>query len=478
MDAVAKRATPKPQCYRRRQHDRTLLYRTVQTHLATWLERHHDAPGRSAPALIEREFRRYLECGILAHGFARARCIDCGHDFLIAFSCKGRGVCPSCTTRRMVETAAHLVDHVIPRLPVRQWVLSVPKRLRYYLDEPAMLNAALHIFLHAVEQSLRLCSPGATAESRIGAVVFIHRFGGLLNPHLALHFLRSHFHAIVVDGVFAAGSESAEGVCFTEARLDPNALEKIHAQVRKRLLSAFVRRGLIEKDEAQTMRSWEHGGGFSLDAGVRIEGNDRQGLERLLRYCARPAFALERLRQIDAEHLVYESIKPGPGGSVSLILTPMELLDRLAALIPPPRRHRHRYYGVLAPNSPQREAVTALAAEVEAAADIPHAAGSPVGESLVGQAARYAWALLLARIYEVFPLQCPKCGSEMRIIAFIIEAQVVREILTHLGEPTSPPRMAPARGPPLWEAAMTGQSSNDPLPQPEPAYEFDQRIAW
>jgi len=218
--------------------------------------------------------------------------------------------------------------------------------------------------------------------------------------------------------------------------------------------------------------------GFSLDAGVRIEGNDRQGLERLLRYCARPAFALERLRQIDAEHLVYESTKPGPGGSVSLILTPMELLDRLAALIPPPRRHRHRYFGVLAPNSPQREAVTALAAKIETAADIPQAAGSLAGESLVCQAARYAWALLLARIYEVLPLVCPKCGGEMRIIAFIIEAQVVRQILTHLGVPTSSPRMVPARGPPLWEAVMERQSTNDLVAQPEPAYEFDQRIAW
>jgi len=65
----------------------------------------------------------------------------------------------------------------------------------------------------------------------------------------------------------------------------------------------------------------------------------------------------------------------------------------------------------------------------------------------------------------------------MRIIAFIIEAQVVRQILTHLGEPTFPPRMAPARGPPLWEAVMEVLSSNDPLTQPEPAYEFDQRIA-
>ncbi len=68
---------------------------------------------------------------------------------------------------------------------------------------------------------------------------------------------------------------------------------------------------------------------------------------RLLRHCARPAFALERWREIDAEHSVYESIKPGPGGSISLMLTPLELIERLAALIPPPCRHRHRYCGVL-----------------------------------------------------------------------------------------------------------------------------------
>jgi hypothetical protein len=74
----------------------------------------------------------HLECGILAQGFARVRCGGCGHDFLIAFSCKGRSVCPSCNTRRMAETAAHLVDQVFPQVPVRQWVLSLPKRLRYF----------------------------------------------------------------------------------------------------------------------------------------------------------------------------------------------------------------------------------------------------------------------------------------------------------------------------------------------------------
>ncbi len=63
---------------------------------------------------VRKAFEKYLECGIFAHGFARARCNDCGHDFLVAFSCKGRGVCPSCNTRRMAETAAHLTGHVFP----------------------------------------------------------------------------------------------------------------------------------------------------------------------------------------------------------------------------------------------------------------------------------------------------------------------------------------------------------------------------
>jgi hypothetical protein len=55
-----------------------------------------------------------------AHGFARSRFGECGHDFLIASSCKGRAVCPSCNARRMAETAAHLVHHVFPALPARQ----------------------------------------------------------------------------------------------------------------------------------------------------------------------------------------------------------------------------------------------------------------------------------------------------------------------------------------------------------------------
>jgi len=83
--------------YQPRRPERTVVYQVVQGHLETWLEetRSRDPDGEPVPAYIERDFRQYLTCGILAHGFARARCAHCGHDFLVAFACKGRGVCPS-----------------------------------------------------------------------------------------------------------------------------------------------------------------------------------------------------------------------------------------------------------------------------------------------------------------------------------------------------------------------------------------------
>jgi hypothetical protein len=278
--------------------------------------------------------------------------------------------------------------------------------------------------------------------------------------------------------------------------LNAEQLADIQRNIRRRLLRALTRRGLLEPGAAEEMASWEHGGGFSLDAGVRIEAEDRSGLERLLRYCARPVFALERLRQIDPEHLAYESIKPGPGGSVSLLLPPLELIARLAALIPPPRRHRHRYYGVLAPNAPLRAAVTALAVAkdeapiptamteavpaTEPGATVHNAPDEVADEPAHRRAARYVWALLLARIYEVLPLVCPKCCGDMRIISFIYEGPVIREILGHLGKPTSAPSLAPARGPPLWDLLVAGQPERetDPQAQPAPDYEFDQRVAW
>jgi len=129
-----------------------------------------------------------------------------------------------------------------------------------------------------------------------------------------------------------------------------------------------------------------------------------------------------------------------------------------------------------------RAAVTALV-PVPVIAPPPAATDNTEDEQHHRAASRYLWAMLLARIYEAFPLTCPICHAQMRIISFITDASAVRKILDHIGESAQPPRIAPARGPPLWEAARASeQACNDPQwdmsAQPAPEFEFDQRIVW
>ena len=107
------------------------------------------------------------------------------NPFPTDLSCKGRGICASCNTRRMVETAAHMVDEVFAQVPVRQWVLSFPKRLRYFLVRDAgLLNRALRIFLNSIEKALQSCCADAPDGARLGAVTFVHRFGSALNGNI------------------------------------------------------------------------------------------------------------------------------------------------------------------------------------------------------------------------------------------------------------------------------------------------------
>ncbi len=124
-----------------------------------------------------------------------------------------------------------------------------------------------------------------------------------------------------------------------------------------------------------------------------------------------------------------------------LHLTPLELIERIAALVPPPRTHRHRYFGVLAPNSSLRAAVTALAAPAHPAMARVEPVITGGGNALPPvpapappkRTAHYLWAVLIACIYEVFPLLCPLCCGQMRIIAFITHSADIRHILDHIG---------------------------------------------
>jgi hypothetical protein len=461
--------------YRRRRPERTVVYRLVQEYLETWLvhKREADPDGDPVAAYVERDFRKFMDCGILARGFARARCEACGHDYLIAYSCKGRGVCGSCTTRRMAEAAAHLVDHVVPAVPIRQWVFSLPKRLRYFLlRDPMLLNSVLRLALREVERALRSHSAGASARGRTGGVVFIHRFGAMLNVHL-------HLHCCVIDGLIES---EGEGIGFRPAVVDTETIAQVQRAVRARVLRLFARRGVLSEEAAEQMGHWRHGGGFGVHAGVRIEAQDKEGRERLFRYCARPLYAGERL-EWDAQHeqVSYRLSKPGPRGETVLRLSPSEFFDRIAALIPPPRRHRHRYFGVLAPNAPLRAAVTARAGlpiggEPAQEAQQQHDVAA-VNEKGSGTA-HYLWAMLLARIYEVLPLHCPHCGSEMRIISLVSEPEPIKRVLEHIGEASTPPPISRARAPPIAEADLDQSIPDVWLPEHAAEFEVDQTVSW
>jgi len=173
--------------------------------------------------------------------------------------------------------------------------------------------------------------------------------------------------------------------------------------------------------------------------------------------CTIRRFRLIRLRDASAAADMLESTRPGATGVVEL--TPFEFLDRLADLVPPPRKHRHRYHGVFAPNPKLRQAATALAIgnvvkRRDAAAGghggKAHAAGccDTNAKPRSHDTSRIAWAKLMARVGEEFPLECPACGGDIRLIAFITEPEPVRKILRHVGEPLAPPPISPARGPP------------------------------
>ena len=290
----------------------------------------------------------------------------------------------------------------------------------------------------------------------------------------------------MTDGVFVPTGDGPPA--FLPARLITQAdLATLTEKVRRRVVRWFRMQRLLDADVAADMLRWENSG-FSVDASVRITLIDRdvpsyfQSLEHLLRYCARPPFALERLsvirgadgriarvRYVLPRHKAANwvgrgrgrtSTRPGANGVVEL--STFEFLDRLADLVPPPRKHRHRYHGVFAPNHKLRSAVTALAiGNVSKQREATTGGDGNDGRATGGccdtkpdqkprshDTSRIAWAKLLARVGEEFPLQCPGCGGDIRLIAFIIEPGPIRKILTHLGEPLEPPPVSPARGPP------------------------------
>jgi hypothetical protein len=359
----------------------------------------------------------------------------------------------------MSDTAAHLVDRVLPRVAYRHWVLSYPRIVRVALarDAKATTASASILMQEVFRWQRRQAKRAGLREARTGSVVFSQRFGSLLN-------LNIHHHAVVPDGVFTTGEDAPRFEKQAAPRLEE--LARVLARIVKRTRRMLSRRGLLEAapvdgldavqaeaaqagmgfwqeqpQQRQKLAAFEEG--FSLEAGTHLHENDRLGLEHLCRYGLRPPLALSRLHRMADGRVLLELRRPRHDGVRAVAFTPSAFLRRLCAIVPPPRSHLVRYFGVFAPRSAMRRSlVPRPASEPNEAKPTPPAVPRP---------RRLPWADLLERVFGDQVLNCP-CGGKRTMVAFVPEPKLAQEILEAIGIRAAPLVIAKARAPPRQES--------------------------
>jgi hypothetical protein len=365
------------------------------------------------------------------YGFWRGRADEavarrCPQEFLVAFSCRGRGLCPSCGAKRAAELAAFLVDEVVEDVGHAQWVFTVPKMLRvYFLHHRELLGELSRAAAETVKELLAAAADEGKGF-RPGVVAVVQTFGDRANFH-------PHVHALVTRGGWTASGEWVP-----VPYVDERAAEELF---RHKVLALLRRRGLLSQERIELLLSWRRSG-FSVHNRVYAHPGDGRDFEALVRYMMRSPVSLSRLRFTPGAEQVVHTRKGGhdasePGEDERVDAD--EFVARVLVQIPDPRRHVVRYYGAYSNRArgQRRKAQSRLEGNGsgEAAEPIP-----PPPERA---ALRRRWANLIRRVYEVDPLVCPRCGAEMRIIGFITEPKVITRILDHIRKRDTASRAPP-----------------------------------
>jgi len=432
--------------YRPRQPRESDFHRLIREHFddfrAVYGERYARKFGHWRP-VIDKSVRQFLKCGDLQHGFARVRCPDCRHEFFVAFSCKQRCICPGCSQKRTLLFGMHVAEDVCLNVPHRQFVWTVPKRLRiFFRFHRDLLEQLPRLAWQSILQTyLALLGD----DARPGGVLAIQTFGSLMHFH-------PHIHGLITDGAFTP-----------DGRFHPipvNLTDEPFLRIwENNVLRLLLDANRIEADLVAQIRSWRHSG-FSVDRSVRLPAGDRPGIGRLAQYMARCPFSLARVVRISSSgQVIYRAEKHPPhrfpepasedlfGGTARnfQVFGPLDFLAELTQHIPNQGEHLARYYGHY---SNKARGLRAKRADDEADANHQPQHDDP-DQPIIADPVRLDrrhWAMLIQRIYQADPLRCPKCGGTMKIIAFIEADQgdVIRKILEHCGLWEDPP----SRGPP------------------------------
>ena len=432
-----------------------------------------------------------MRCGRLEHGCVRVKCARCGFERLVAFSCKRRGFCPSCLGRRMADTALHLVEKVFPEVPVRQWVCSLPWRLRVLCGYDRKLCAeVLEAFMVELARSLKHRAKSALdlrslKQAWTGAVSVIQRGDSSLR-------LNVHFHVLALDGVYVRKDPGAPLVFYALPEPSADEVAEVARRTARRVQKILAGHGrtldgtgerdahdeqpaeqlalsacygaaaaglgldgdragqpllrIVEPSLARKAEPFAEVLGFNVHAQVAIPARDRARLERLCRYVCRPPIAQDRLEEHASGKLRYTLKKPWKDGTIALLLEPLDLIARVCALVPPPRQHMVGYHGLLSSHAKLRREIVPA----------PDAATSPtrvVQLELFGgddpsdddDPRRKPWAWLLRHVFEVDVTTCPRCSGPMRWIEAATAPDAIARLLAKhgLGPRPPPTRSAP-----------------------------------
>lgn len=263
------------QHYRRRTPEQTQLYRVVYHGLdelpSVWEERFQEIYGVLRDEVLT-TFDEYLNCGLLAHGAARVYCDTCKHSLLVAFSCKKRGLCPSCGAKRAVKFGEHLYDSVLERVPHRHCGFTLPKRLRVYFRYDRSLN---NILFQAAATAVHSV---LGSDTQIPALILTMQTAGE-----ALNF-NPHLHGLLASGTFDASGKFTPLVA-----IDTDPLSQ---HFESGVLAALVTRGLITDDDVAQILAQQHSG-FGAWVGEPFEEAERTKF--VARYIERGPISLEKL---------------------------------------------------------------------------------------------------------------------------------------------------------------------------------------
>jgi hypothetical protein len=392
--------------YRPRKPRDSPLYQLVERHLEellrVWPTRFARRHGPLRP-VVERVLREFLRCGLLEHGFARIWCGECRRSVLVAFSCRGRSFCPSCEKKRQLLWAEWLCEEVLAKVAHRHVVLTIPRLLRPLFRRRRELLTELG--RAAAEAISALVRRGLGDDARPGIVVSIASAGDLVQWH-------PHLHLLTTDG-----GKTTDGSWKPLPEWDGLLLMRLF---RERLLARLVEAHAISQELVSRLLSWRHPG-FSAHVGERIEPENKHHLEDTGAYLVRNPLSLRKLVYLDGERAVIYRSRMNPSlGRNFEAMDPLEWLARLCDHIPDPGQHRTLFYGEYSSRVRGCGGPTEPAAEV-AEEHKPRRRASP------------SWRRLIAKIYQVDPLLCPRCGKRMSVVAFVTDQMAIGKILEHLG---------------------------------------------